>query len=220
MTAASLAKSFLPRTPAPRRLPFGIGRGLRIEIDFARQTKLFLGLYEVELNSRLRALCRPGTHAFDVGSREGYDALVLARLCGGCVAAFDCDPLAIAALRRNLDANPRLGRAVTVYERAVGVGAGSLTLDEVAFGAVAFVPSFVKIDVEGAEADVLRGAERLLRDRAPHLVVETHSLEVERECLTLLRGCRYDVELVDPRRVLADLRPIQHNRWIVARRRA
>lgn len=33
-------------------------------------------------------------------------------------------------------------------------------------------PSFVKIDVEGAEAMVLRGASRLLRDIRPALYVE------------------------------------------------
>ena len=34
---------------------------------------------------------------------------------------------------------------------------------------------FVKLDVEGAEADVLRGMRRLLRDRKPMLAVEFHT---------------------------------------------
>jgi FkbM family methyltransferase len=34
---------------------------------------------------------------------------------------------------------------------------------------------FVKLDVEGAEADVLRGMRRLLRDRKPTLAVEFHT---------------------------------------------
>ncbi len=51
----------------------GIGRGLRMEIDFRRgQTRLYLGLYEVELNGHLRELCRPGYRSFDVGGQLGY----------------------------------------------------------------------------------------------------------------------------------------------------
>jgi FkbM family methyltransferase len=36
---------------------------------------------------------------------------------------------------------------------------------------------FVKLDVEGAEADVLRGMQRLLRDRKPTMAVEFHTVE-------------------------------------------
>jgi hypothetical protein len=216
VTAAAV-KTFLPRTPAPRRIPAGIGRGLRLEIDFASQTKLWLGLYEIELNRHLRALCRRGGGAFDVGSREGYDALVLARLAGR-VVGFDCDPSAVASFRRNAALNP--GLAVDVRADAVGTGAdGTVALDDVAFGGDAFVPAFVKVDVEGAEADVLRGARRLLRERAPHLVVETHAHDVERECLTILARHGYATAIVEPRRWLPDLRPTEHNRWIVARGR-
>ncbi|MDQ1468670.1 MAG: Methyltransferase FkbM domain, partial [Bryobacterales bacterium] len=38
----------------------------------------------------------------------------------------------------------------------------------------AFVPDLVKIDVEGLEADVLKGGERVLRDHMPDLYLEMH----------------------------------------------
>lgn len=70
----------LPTEPVERRLLFGIGRGLRMMIDFQDgKTGMYLGLYEVELNRHLRALCRPGFRSFDIGGADGYDALIIAK---------------------------------------------------------------------------------------------------------------------------------------------
>ena len=44
-------------------------------------------------------------------------------------------------------------------------------------------PDFLKCDVEGTEVAVFQGAERLLREKRPILLVEMHSLE-SHECLT------------------------------------
>src|SRR4051812_28459222 len=48
--------ALLPRGSHLRRLPLGIGRGLVLEVDFAHQTKQYLGLYEIEVNKWLRRL--------------------------------------------------------------------------------------------------------------------------------------------------------------------
>ena len=70
-----LAKRAILPAPGPRRLPIGIGRGLTMHIDFAHQTRTYLGLYEIELNRYLRRILKPGFTAFDVGAQHGYDAL-------------------------------------------------------------------------------------------------------------------------------------------------
>jgi hypothetical protein len=38
---------------------------------------------------------------------------------------------------------------------------------------------FIKIDVEGAEVDVIRGAKQLIHTRKPMLVIELHNTEDE-----------------------------------------
>lgn len=46
----------------------------------------------------------------------------------------------------------------------------------------------IKIDVEGAEAQVLRGAASLLRERRPTVFLATHGERQQAECLALLAG--------------------------------
>jgi FkbM family methyltransferase len=54
-------------------------------------------------------------------------------------------------------------------------------------------PDFIKIDVEGAEAMVLRGARQTLRDHAPVLAIELHGLEVRLPVIDELDGAAYVV---------------------------
>ena len=52
-------------------------------------------------------------------------------------------------------------------------------------------PDVIKVDVEGAEAFLLRGAITLLTQHGPRLVVELHGSEVAREVIALLASCGY-----------------------------
>ena len=61
-----------------RTIPFGPARGLRMEIDFRDQVRMYLGVFELELAPWFRAFCTRGATAFDVGAREGYHTLLLA----------------------------------------------------------------------------------------------------------------------------------------------
>jgi hypothetical protein len=204
----------------PRRLPAGIGRGIRLEIDFAHHTRLYAGLYEVELNSSLRRLCPPGTRCFDVGAHFGYDTLVLAKVSGTQVRSFECEPALAERMKRNLALNPQLAERISVSLAYVAAQSDparrQVTLDDATLAEGSFVPGFVKIDVEGAEADVLRGSRGLLAEHRPALVIETHDPDVERECQEILGGHGYKPEVIDRRRWLRDHRPIAHNRWLVA----
>lgn len=214
-----LLKRALP-APGPRRMPFGLGHGITMHVDFAIQTRAFLGLYELELHRHLVRLCPPGARAFDVGGQYGYDALVLARLGGAPVASFEADPDCVAAMRANFALNPAHAPLITPVQAWVGTGAGgTLALDDFARSPAGFVPDVMKIDVDTAELDVLEGARELLSVRRPNLVVEVHSEELERRCGALLVEHGYRCTVVSQRRVLPDYRPIPHNRWLVARGR-
>lgn len=187
-----------------------------MDIDFAREARLYLGLYEVELNRHLRRICRPGTMTFDVGGQYGYDALVFAKMTGGQVITFECDDAVFARMAHTITLNPRLAPLVVPVKAVVGTGQdGSVSIDE--YSAKSFIPDFIKVDVEGAEVNVLRGAEQVLATRHPAVVVEVHSARLERECGQLLVHHGYQPRIVNQRRIFTDYRPtLAVNRWLIA----
>jgi hypothetical protein len=204
-----------------RRLPIGIGRGVNLEIDFRYHSKLYMGLYEVELNRDLRQLCYPGARCFDIGGNIGYDALVLANLSRGEVFTFEVDPQLCAVIERATAANPELAPSITVVCAFVADStddtSNQLSLDAFVQSRGALFPDLIKIDVEGGEASVLHGAEQILRKRRPGLIIETHGRQAEVECIEILSRYDYTPKIVDHRRWIPDYRPIRHNRWLVCR---
>jgi hypothetical protein len=56
------------------------------------------------------------------------------------------------------------------------------------------LPDVIKIDVEGEELKVLRGAARILRDRRPTVLLATHGAATHRACCRFLvqRGYRLE----------------------------
>ena len=219
-TLQRVKTTFLPRGKRSRRLPIGIGRGIRLDIDFSVQTKMFLGLYEIELNKHLRRLCQPSFNCFDVGAQFGYDALLLAKLTGGRVASFECDVEMFDELVRNIQSNLELGARIDVVKGFVAAEphepTGSIALDDIAFGGRSFIPDFIKMDIEGGEFDALVGARRILAERRPNLLIETHSRKVEIDCLEYVRSFGYRTTIVEARKLFPDYRPVEHNRWFVA----
>jgi methyltransferase FkbM-like protein len=217
-------KSALLPAPGARTLPLGIARGVRMRIDFRSMTRIYLGLYELELNRHLRRILKPGMTAFDVGAEHGYDALVIAKRTGAAVAAFECDPVCVDGIERSLALNPALAGHVRLVPAMVGEQPRQLALDAFAYGPDGFVPDFVKLDIEGGEAGALRSAGRLLSERRPALIVEVHSAALERECGRLLIEHGYAPTIVNQRSIWPDHRPRPNdgtgwgdvNRWLVA----
>jgi len=149
---------------------------------------------------------RAGDHVWDVGANIGYIALVAARIVGprGRVVAFEPDARCAAAIRTNAALNglvsievleaaasDRSGTAELVvvrdrlWTRLASVGDHELGERRVPVRTVALddvdgpPPAVVKIDVEGAELDVVAGMTRLLRDARPLVICEMHGRNVE-----------------------------------------
>jgi hypothetical protein len=203
------------------RVPAGLARGLHLEMPLDASVDLCVGFSEYELADYVREFCQPGYRAFDVGGQIGLYALAIARLTAAPVICFEFDQEAVARIERNLRSNPPYGQLVSICPKWVGwetnEESGSIALDDAV--AQTFAPDVVKVDVEGAELEVLAGARGLLASRRPHLIVEVHSRELERRCGDFLLELGYAPRVVEQRRWHRRGGNAE-NRWLVGRGRA
>lgn len=167
----------------------------------------------------LRRLLCPTDTVVDVGANIGYVSLVAAKH-GGRVLAVEPAPDNVARLRRNLALNPRHAAKVEVEAVALAAQPGPMTLyaspaepqksslgfragdaravhvtvrtlDEVVQAHQLRPLAFLKIDVEGAELDVLHGGLTTLREDRPLVLCELNAdmqAAMGRTCRDLI-GC-------------------------------
>jgi hypothetical protein len=222
MRLLSTIKSFLvPKGHQPRTVQFGLFRGLRLEIDLKSRTQIFLGLWERETYPVIRKASLRCNWAVDIGAGQGELCLfLLERSSAKIIYAFEPQRSEVDLIFRNLELNNKLsGERFIVGTKFVGcspsadfVSLDSLDLDRQKRG-------FLKIDVDGAELDVLRSGENLLRSAPMDILLETHSRQLEAECWNYLSDRGFRCEIISKawwRAVLPELRPIEHNQWIWA----
>lgn len=185
---------------------------------------IYCGLHEFVEMAFLLHLLRPGDLFLDVGANVGSYTVLAAKVCGARTVAFEPDPGAAVSLRRNIAANG-IGDLVTVEEVALGPENGETaftkglgTMNRVAAAgdpsvqtvkvrrlddiAEAAGPTFVKLDVEGFEEQVLGGAARVLASLSLLAVQsELHNAAVEK----ILTGFGFTQAFYHPfRRELGD----------------
>ena len=58
-------------------------------------------------------------------------------------------------------------------------------------------PDFLKIDVDGGEMAVLRGARKVIEKQRPRMILATHGDDIDAECRSLLSEWHYDMQDID-----------------------
>ncbi|MDC0033578.1 FkbM family methyltransferase [Alphaproteobacteria bacterium] len=207
-----IKNKFFPTDIRSRRIIFGPAAGLKLEIQPKSEFRFWLGVYEAELGKYFRRFAYTGARCFDVGGAEGYHSIVLAKLSGRGVLVFEPGAGWPEKIRNELSRNGLEGE---VEQIRVGkeLAEGVTTIDHMANKF--FTPDFIKMDIEGAEADALSGATKVLSQRKPHLIVEVHGVEVENRCVDILKSHDYAPTIINPRSWFQEYRPIENNRWLV-----
>ena len=180
----------------------------------------WLGIYELEMQRLFAESVSEGAVVYDLGAHVGFYTLLASKAVGplGKVVSFEPFPRNLRFLRQHLTLNE--ARNVDVIEGAVSATTskicfkigGSSTKGRVARDGELEVqvhalddlyeagripqPQFIKIDIEGAEADALMGAAGLLRRAHPTIFLATHGKDVHRKCCTLLSGFGYDLQAI------------------------
>ncbi len=147
---------------------------------------IYCGLHEFADMAFLLHILRPGDLFVDVGANVGSFTVLASAVRGARSLALEPDPCTAAHLRRNIAANA-IGDLAKVIESAVGAERGQVRFtigrdttnqvivnaDEQLEGREVDIqplddllqgehPLLIKIDVEGYEANVLVGAQRVL----------------------------------------------------------
>lgn len=222
-----------------RYLPMQGLHGTTIRIPLAGHRRFWPGaMPEVELVAFLAAALPSGGVFLDVGANIGTYSAAIAAAKGGQVrgAAFEPVPTTHALLRRTLALNGMGGfraeqvalssrsEALHLSGHAHGgnnfivpegdargqVSARAITLDDWVAAHPDLAPGAIKIDVEGFELEVLKGARAVLTRCRPALVIECHCASwpaagvSPAEVSGLLRECGYPV-LLDRRGAQVDL---------------
>jgi FkbM family methyltransferase len=176
--------------------------GARLRVPGTLPIRLSVVAGNIRMHRLIDAAAGPGGVVLDVGANIGYNTVYAARRVGPAGRVIAIEPAAdnVAILRENIETNGLTNVAV----HAIAAGRVSGTRDlflrgdvsavnslfpESMYAAVTGVqpvpvvrlddvvdvqPDLVKIDVEGAELDVLGGMPRLLAAPSIQLIVEWH----------------------------------------------
>jgi hypothetical protein len=180
----TLRKVLLPDRAQSMRVLRGPFRGAIVVMNPRNSLRKIFGLYEHELNSWLNKVLPRVTRVLDVGANDGYFTFGCAaafRRLGrtGEIIAFEPQQEHIETLQESIRVQPTSAITVTIVQALVGsdTRAGVTSLDAVhsqaANDSESRTDTLVKIDVEGAELEVLNGATSWLRP-TNYFVIEVH----------------------------------------------
>jgi FkbM family methyltransferase len=198
----------------------GLGRGLRFN-GGQSAVGFILGTHDLDVQYAMSRLIQPGMTVYDIGANVGFTAILAANqvTASGRVICFE--PLAVnaTAIRHNaqlngfahvevvqtalgiadgeaeffVSASPTWGRLAQAGEAPMQTGVVRVpvrTLDSLS--AQWPMPQFIKMDVEGVEADVIRGGGETLRRARPIMVIELH--HTYHAVMDALKGLDYAVQ--------------------------
>jgi hypothetical protein len=216
-------KQFVKRLVLPsgrrvRRLRGGVAKGMLMEIDLEHQAQRFWGFDERELLATLRQLIPSAKSLVDIGANDGYYTMAFLRSGAERVVACEPGPV-MEQLLENARANGyQPDDRFIVERRLVGRDEGGVSIAELIKNLPR--PILLKVDIDGGEFDLLQSAEKCESLQDVCWLIETHSPELEQQCIGWLQTHGYRPQIIYNaawRVFLPELRPIPHNRWLIAR---
>jgi hypothetical protein len=159
--------------------------------------------------------------AIDIGVAQGEHTLFfLKKTLARRVYAFEPDTSTSESFSRNLRLN-KLGDSTRLEFSTNFLGAHCdehhITLDSIE--ACFDLPCLIKMDVDGYEEEILKGASSLNTRNDVRWLIETHSKDLESACIRILSSNGFCTRVIPNawwRVILPEGRMIEHNRWLAA----
>jgi hypothetical protein len=190
-------------------------------LSLRSQTQVYLGLFEKEIHPWLYRLSTGIATAIDIGAAHGeYTLYFLTKTKATKVFAFEPDVSLLPYLRENLRLNgmDQSGR-LEISTKFVGVSDTERDIRLDSLASSVNVPCFIKMDVEGAEEQILNEAKAINALTDVRWLIETHSNQGESLCKGILIAAGFQTRIIPNaawRLFVPEHRPIEHNRWLAA----
>ena len=176
------------------------------------------GIYEPSIRGVFERLVKPHSVVFDIGAHVGFYTLLASVLVGseGKVVAFEPLPQNLSYLKEHITINGI--NNVTVIDAAVANYCGETffqiapdssmgrintsegdikitvcTLDHMISSHQITTPDLIKMDIEGAEMLALEGANALLSEARPTILLSTHGDDIRERCCDYLVSLGYQL---------------------------
>ena len=182
---------------------------------------IYFNMIEPEQTSVFVNTLKNGMVFFDIGANIGYYTILGARLIGSKGRVFAFEPVLRNLVYLYQHTLVNKASNVTIISVACSdttslknfcwgknyaeghlceksdnnntIPVPTISIDEV-IQQVGISPDVIKIDVEGAELSVLKGAQGVLSKARPKIFLSTHSYILRETCLEYLRECGYTCE--------------------------
>jgi len=208
---------------------YGPLQGFRMSTDWTRYRGYIYGNWEPVATQAIVSNAKRGMCVFDIGAHLGYYSLLLAKCVGpvGRVVSFEASPGNFCTLQKNVLINKlenielinlavfsksgTIGISVSPTDASSGdwsisrqtdgdsIQVQTISLDQFC-QAKSVSPDFLKIDVEGAEFDVLMGGRETIGDCRPTMLIELHHFDGDiatNQVPDLLREWNYHVQWLE-----------------------
>lgn len=208
--------------PSTARLPilFGEMRGTKWIV---RSTiyRCWFGIYEYQKQRLFSKVIKRNTVVYDIGANVGFYTILASKLVGnkGKVIAFEPLPQNVFYLKEHLKLNQV--QNTQIVEAAVSTRQATARFQEGKNRLMGFLsekgdllvpvvaidglvnsgelppPDYIKMDIEGAELNALKGCRLTLEKYHPAIFLATHGELIHKQCMDFLLHLGYSLSPID-----------------------
>jgi len=174
----------------------------------------WLGFYEKKIIKKIIKHLESKKIYYDIGAHVGYYTLLFSKF-GEKVYSFEPEKTNFEFLIKHIKLNKlnnvfAFNFAIYSHKKTLffevnedrtegkisekgNLKIKAYSLDYLCFEKKLDLPDFIKIDVEGAEFEVLKGAKKVIKTKAPKILLATHGEELKNTCIEFIKNMKYKI---------------------------